>query len=234
MVETLRHSAPLQERFLAAVTDLERRFDSEPERLADANQEAELHRWLDGDAPLNWAGPGVTPDEWFFITTLYGEMTLEGQRTHIRTYFPRFVELAQRDMRNFTPALTADWKLRSSWMKRRLSRMAEILNERHLTMTGYVSHLQQLEQNATVLNPMPALDAIIADHRATGWKTLSVFIRDCVGGNCFPIDSRVKKELAQRGLPHDERDERLLVSLSLATGRNPRQIARTFYTAGGE
>jgi hypothetical protein len=31
-----------------------------------------------------------------------------------------------------------------------------------------------------------------------------------------------------------ERDERLLVSLSLAAGRNPRQVARTFYAAGGE
>ena len=219
---------------MVAITDLERRFGSEPGRLTDSNQEAELHRWLDGGAPLDWAGPGVTPDEWFFITTLYGEMTLDGQRTHIRTFFPRFVELAQRDMRNFTPALTADWKLRSGWMKQRLTRMANILNERHLTMTEYVSNLKELEQQAMARNPVPALDAIIADHRATGWKTLSVFVRDCVGGNCFPIDSCVKKELAQRGLPNDERDERLLVSLSLATGRNPRQIARMFYAAGGE
>lgn len=230
----LKRSAQVQERFMLAVTDLERHFESEPGRLADSEQEDELHRWLDGDAPLDWAGPVVTPDEWFFITTLYGEMTLDGQRTHIRTFFPRFVELAQRDMRNFTPALTADWKLRSSWMKTRLSRMANILNDRHLTMTEYVSNLQELEQNATALNPMPALDAIVADHRATGWKTLSVFVRDCVGGNCFPIDSRVKKELARWDLPHDERDERLLVSLSLAAERNPRQIARMFYAAGGE
>ena len=119
-------------------------------------------------------------------------------------------------------------------MKQRLSRMAEILNPRHLTMNEYVAYLQGLEQQATDRNPMPALDAIIADHRATGWKTLSVFVRDCVGGNCFPIDSRVKKELARWGLPCEERDERLLVSLSLATGRNPRQIARMFYAAGGE
>jgi hypothetical protein len=108
-------------------------------------------------------------------------MTLEGQRTHIRTFFPLFVELAQRDMRTFTPALTADWKLRSRWMKSRLSRMAEILRERDLTMSDYVWPLQALEKGATPHNPMPALDAIIADHRATGWKTLSVFVRDCVG-----------------------------------------------------
>jgi hypothetical protein len=81
---------------------------------------------------------------------------------------------------------------------------------------------------------MPALDAIVADHRATGWKTLSVFVRDCVGGNCFPIDTRVKKELARHGLTLDERNERLLVSLSLAMGRNPRQVNRMFYAAGGE
>jgi hypothetical protein len=39
---------------------------------------------------MPWAGLGVTADEWFFVTTLYGEMTLDGQRTHIRAFFPRF------------------------------------------------------------------------------------------------------------------------------------------------
>ena len=77
---------------------------------------------------------------------------------------------------------------------------------------------------------MPALDKIIRDHFATGWKTLSVFVRDCVGGNCFPIDSRVEKELRLHQLPMDERQ---LVSLALAIGSNPRQVARIFYTAGG-
>ena len=81
------------------------------------------------------------------------------------------------------------------------------------------------------MNPQPALDPIIRDHRATGWKTLSVFVRDCVGGNCFPIDSRVEKVLRRHGLPADER---LLVSLSLELGRNPRELARMFYRAGGD
>lgn len=77
---------------------------------------------------------------------------------------------------------------------------------------------------------MPALDAVIADHRAIGWKTLSVFVRDCVGGNSFPIDSRVAKELDRWGLPQDERR---LVGLSLEINRNPRHIARMFFAAGG-
>ena len=119
-------------------------------------------------------------------------------------------------------------------MKSRLSRMGEILRERNLTMSEYVRHLQTLEARATPHDPMPALDAIIAYHRATGWKTLSVFVRDCVGGTCFPIDTRVKKELIRQDLSLDERDERLLVSLSLAAGRNPRQVARMFFAAGGE
>jgi hypothetical protein len=98
-------------------------------------------------------------------------------------------------------------------------------------MSEYVDALRDLESRATPQNPMPARDAIVADHRATGWKTLSVFVRDCVGGNCFPIDSRVVKELDRLGLPHDER---MLVALSLATDRNPRQIARMFFAAGGD
>ncbi len=218
-------------RFAEAVGRLDARSASDPARLVDDNQDAEVRAWLDGDGPpLAWAGPGVTADEWFFVTTLYGEMTLDGQRTHIRAFFPRFVREADRDIRNMTPGLVADWKLRSGWMKGRLCRMAEILRQRGWTMAEYVEHLRALEQCASPTNPMPALDAIVRDHRATGWKTLSVFVRDCVRGNCFPIDSRVGKELQRHGLPPDER---LLVGLSLELGRNPRQVARMFYAAGG-
>ena len=108
--------------------------------------------------------------------------------------------------------------------------MAEILRDRGITMGGYTEHLRKLEAGATPDDPMPALDAIIRDHRATGWKTLSVFVRDCVGGNCFPIDTRVTKELQRRGLTIDEHEP---VRLSLYAGRNPREVARMFHTYGG-
>lgn len=223
----------MMSRFRLVVQFCEHRYGGDPERLSDENAESELRKWLDGnDQPLDWSGPHVTADEWFFITTLYGEMTLKGQRSHIRTFFsPLFVEAAQRDIRNFVPGMEAFTGLRSAWMARRLCRMGALLREREITMTNYVQHLQALESQATLDNPMPALDAIIRDHQATGWKTLSVFVRDCVGGNCFPIDSRVQKELDKRGLPVNER---LLVSLSLALNKNPRQVARMFYEAGGE
>lgn len=219
------------ERFSHAVTTLDQRFATDTTIMVDENQDATVRNWLDKSNSLPWAGDGVTSDEWFFITTLYGEMTMDGQRTHIRTFFPQFVQRAGGDMREVTSDLVRDWRLRSGWMKTRLSRMAQILNERQISMSDYVNTLRQLETAATPENPMPALDAIVVDHRATGWKTLSVFIRDCVGGNCFPIDSRVAKELDRHGLPQDER---LLVGMSLAMSRNPRQIARMFFAAGGE
>src|SRR4051812_2533105 len=125
-----QRSQELTERFAVAVADLDRRLASAPQRFVDDNQAAEARAWLDGNGPpLPWAGPSVTADEWFFVTTLYGEMTLEGQRTHIRAFFLRFVHEAQRDVRAFTPDLVADWKLRSGWMKGRLCRMGEILRE---------------------------------------------------------------------------------------------------------
>src|SRR5690606_1662226 len=146
-----------------------------------------------------------------------------GQRTHIRKHFPLlFVKAADRDIRNFVPGIPEYAGLRSGWMAPRLSRMAEILRQRGQTMGGYTKHLRHIESAATPADPMPALDAIIRDHSATGWKTLSVFIRDCVGGNCFPIDSRVQKALERHQLPIEERQ---LVGLSLAIGRNPRQVA---------
>jgi hypothetical protein len=204
------------------------------DKLADENVETQLRQWLDGaDAPLPWAyADGITPDEWFFITTLYGEMTLEGQRSHIRKYFPSlFVQAARRDSRNFVPEMAEYTGLRSAWMSQRLSRMADILRRRGQSMIEYTQDLRRFESSTTPTNPMPALDAIVRDHRAGGWKTLSVFVRDCVGGNCFPIDSRVQKELERHHLPADERH---LVSLALAMGRNPRQVARMFYQAGGQ
>jgi hypothetical protein len=222
----------LIDRFAAAVASLERHFASAPDRLDDANVEAELRGWLDGDdKPLPWAGSGVTTDEWFFVTTLYGQRTRPVQRALIRRYLPRFVDEAGRDMRNLTPELTRDWVLDHDWMKPRLFRMAAILQDRRTTMEVYVDHLRELERRAMADDPTPALDAIVKDHRATGWKTLSVFVRDCVGGNCFPIDSRVERELCTHGLPIDESQ---LVSLSLSVGRNPRRVARMFYEAGGE
>ena len=88
------------ERFREAVRHLEERYGDF--RLEDEKTDQELRSWLDGaDQPLDWAElETVTPDEWFFISTLYGEMTLEGQRSHIRKYFPSlFVDAARRDTR---------------------------------------------------------------------------------------------------------------------------------------
>lgn len=98
-------------------------------------------------------------------------------------------------------------------------------------MDDYTDQLRSIEKASTPRNPTRALDAIVRDHQATGWKTLSVFIRDCVRGNAFPIDTRVEKELKRHGLPIDERQ---LIGLSLEIGRDPRKLARMFYTAGGE
>jgi hypothetical protein len=220
----------LVESFAQTIDSLDRQFAGEADAMVDESQDAVVRRWIDATNSLPWAGSGVTPDEWFFITTLYGEMTMDGQRTHIRRFFPLFVELAHGDMRAITPTVIGDWPLRSGWMKSRLLRMATILNERQVTMSEYVSCLRRLEQAATPANPMPALDEIVRDHRATGWKTLSVFVRDCVGGNCFPIDSRVAKVLRDAELPQDER---VLVSLCLEIARNPREVARVFFATGG-
>ncbi len=222
----------LTEKFAAAVTVLDRHFASNLDRLEDRNADAEMRGWLDGnDQPLPWGGAESTADEWFFITTLYGQETRPQQRRRIRRYFPLFKELTAGRLENLIPSMIRDWTLRADWMKKRLCNMAEILRERGQTMAEYVDRLKDMEKNATPKDPMPALDAIVRDLCATSTKTLSVFVRDCVGGNCFPIDSRVEKELQPHGLPNHER---LLVSLSLAMHRNPRQLARMFYEAGGE
>jgi hypothetical protein len=230
MMRSVSDRLPI-EQLRQAAEELSGRYGGD--RLSDNNVEVELRAWLDAHGePLPWThGDRITPDEWFFVTTLYGEMTLDGQRTHIRRHFsPLFAGAARRDIRNFVPGMPQYAGLRSRWMQARLCRMGELLRDRRLSMSDYTEQLRALDQSATPADPMPALDAIIRDHRATGSKTLSVFIRDCLGGNAFPIDTRVEKELARRGLPEEERT---LVSASLAIGENPRRLARMFFEAGG-
>jgi hypothetical protein len=145
----------------------------------------------------------------------------------IRKFFtPLFVQTAQRDIRNFRPDMAGYQGLRSNWMKDRLCRMAAVLRERGMSMAEYAEELRTLEGKANSDNPTPALDRIVRDHAATGVKTLSVFVRDCVGGNCFPIDLRVRRQLQKYQLPEDEK---LLVRMSLSLGQNPREVARIFY-----
>ena len=202
--------------------------------LSDMAVDPDLRDWLDGeDEPLPWHDRRrITADEYFFVTTLYGNMNLEGQRTMIRKFFgPLFVEAARRDIRNFRADTPGYAGLRSGWMKGRLCKMAAILRRRGCSMQEYVEELRALERGATPDSPTPALDKIVEDHEATGAKTLSVFVRDCVGGNCFPIDLRVRRQLEKYNLPNNER---LLVRMSLALGRNPRELARIFYQAEAE
>jgi hypothetical protein len=197
--------------------------------LPDAKVEEDLRKWLDGqDDPLEWHhAHKVTPDEFFFVTTLYGNMNLQGQRTMIRKKFgPLFVRAANRDVRNFRPIMPEYAGLRSNWMKDRLCKMGEILRKRGMSMQQYVAELRTLERGAKADDPTPALDRIVQDHAATGIKTLSVFVRDCVGGNCFPIDLRVERQLRKYSL---SLNERLLVRMCLVMEKNPRELARVFY-----
>lgn len=173
----------------------------------------------------------MSDDEFFFLSTLCGTMTIDGQRTHMRRFLPFFVAEADRDVRNFTRAMLDPWPLRSPWMKTRLLRMAVILNQRDQDMATYTNSLRRLEAVATPANPMPAYSTIVRDHGCGGRKTLSIFVRDCVLGNCFPIDSRVSNVLAQYGMPQDEE---VLVVAALKLKLNPRNVARLFYDAGGQ
>jgi len=220
------------DRFRTAVEGLEKRYANNKEVLSDEAVETELHKWLDECDPLPWANlEKVTADEWFFVTTLYGQMTPKGQRTHIRKYFtPLFVQAAKRDIRNFEPSMSEFDGLRYPWMKQRLCKMAAVLINKQVSMSEYVCQLRELETHAEPFDHQPALDQIKQDLGVGEAKTISVFVRDCIKGNCFPIDSRVSNELKRWGLPEDERQ---LVGLTLAIGQNPRIIARMFYNAGG-
>jgi hypothetical protein len=220
-----------------AIADLQRHFESSLARFEDERADVELKKWLDhGSERLAWDGDGVTSDEWFLITTLYGNRNRDEQRKLVRTCFPRFVVKANRNMRNVSREMVDSWPLHHPWQADRLCRMAEVLRDCEITMDGYA---QRLRNNDLMSNPqdsLPAMRLIKREHatpkseRATGSKTLSVFVRDCVRGRCFPIDSRVEKELKRHDLPC--RGE-VLVQLCVELNENPRRINRMFYEAGG-
>lgn len=87
-------------------------------------------------------------------------LTLDGQRTHIRKYYPTlFVEAAARDMRGFVPDMLGYQGLRSRWMNTRLAKMGEILRDRGLTMEEYTDQLRSIEKASTPRSPTRALGA---------------------------------------------------------------------------
>jgi hypothetical protein len=230
-MSTVKPISPnLLNRFRRGVKAVEHRLGSRAGKLTDGQVDKDCRKWLDGDdEPLPWHGKCITPDEYFFITTLYGNMNLDQQRTMIRKFFESlFVQRAKRDIRNFKVSLGGYDGLRSDWMKYRICKMGALLRRRGISMVEYVDELRALDKNMTPENPMPSLTKIISDHGAVGVKTLSVFVRDCVRGNCFPIDLRVRKQLHKYGLPDNEG---LLVQMSRALHKNPRKLARMFYEA---
>jgi hypothetical protein len=84
----MRIKPEIRTRFRTAAAELERFNPTDDDRLDDCNTATELRKWLDsGDEALPWSGTSATPDERFFITTLYGQMTLAGPRTLVRKFF---------------------------------------------------------------------------------------------------------------------------------------------------
>lgn len=123
-------SPELVKRFQVTVRDIERRLGPNgSRRLADGSVEKDYRTWLDGgDDPLPWSDKHISADEFFFITTLYGNMTIDQQRAMIRRFFqPLFVWRAKRDMRNFCAKLGGYNGLRAPWMKERLCKMGALL-----------------------------------------------------------------------------------------------------------
>ncbi len=178
-------ASELVERFRFALDSLDLRFTGRQD-FGDDVVDAETRRWLDGDdQPLAWSSVDrITPDEWFFITTLHGNMPLDAQRRQIRSFFPRlFIADAKRDVRDF-PSLNSPYQgLRHPWMAKRLRKMAEILRECGMSMADYVAYLRDLSSWPQIVCPSspplsrgsrPPLRASALDARFRGHDDLVV------------------------------------------------------------
>src|SRR5271157_5678498 len=94
----------LRERYREVVASFETRG---VDVSSDATVADDTRKWLDGQNDLPWqSSQGITSDEYFFITTLYGNNDPNGQRTLIRKFFePLFVRGAEGDVRRFNERL---------------------------------------------------------------------------------------------------------------------------------
>jgi len=105
---------------------------------SDATVDQDTRKWLDDAAPLVWQNAqGITPDEYFFITTLYGPMNSKPQLTVIRKFFgPLFLQAAGHDIGKLVPEMPEFAGLPWPYMKPRLCKMGRFLRSSGISMQG--------------------------------------------------------------------------------------------------
>lgn len=105
-----------------------------------------------------------------------------------------------------------------------LPELSKYLNERDISFKEFVKEME----NKTGIEIRDEFISILKIHGVKA-KRISVFIRDCLKKNVFPIDSNVDKMLRHLGLPNDEE---IMVRLCEEAKIDPKSFEKLLYEHG--
>ena len=180
------------------------------------------------DNTIEWLGDPravKSVDHWLITCICYGPWREERQKEVWQQAGPRFEVDFEGDIRKVTEDNVSDLGFPLSWQREWLVSLSNYLRNRGMSFGELVRALPE--------DGLKARDELLEALGVKGKtsKILSVFVRDCLKGDVFPIDTRVNFLLSALELPQDEHGQ---VRLCQRAEVNPSVLNRMFYSHRGE
>ena len=163
-------------------------------------------------------------DHWLITCICYGPWPEERQKKVWQRAGPRFEVDFGGDIRNITEGNVRDLGFPLSWQREWLVSVSSYLRNQGKSFGEVVEALSE--------DGLKARDELLKVLGVKGGesKILSVFVRDCLRRDVFPMDTRVRFLLSALDLPQDER---ALVRLCQKAEVSPTVLNRMFYSHQG-
>ena len=163
-------------------------------------------------------------DHWLITCICYGPWREQRQKRVWQRAGPRFERDLGGDIRNITEDNVRDLGFPFGWQREWLVSLSNYLRKCRMSFGELVRTLPEdgIEARNELLEALGVKE---------GTKVLSVFVRDCLKRDVFPIDTRVHSLLSALVLPQDER---ALVRLCRKANVSPRVLNRMLYSHQGE
>lgn len=179
------------------------------------------------DNTRQWLGPLAvkSPDHWLITCICYGPWREERQKEVWQQVAPVFERDFRGDIRNITEDNVRNLGFPLSWQREWLVRLSGYLRNQGKSFGELVDALPEYGLEAR--DELPKAIGV----KGSESKILSVFVRDCLRRDAFPIDTRVRSLLSALVLPDDER---ALVEISRMAQIRPTVPNRMSYFHQGE
>jgi len=179
------------------------------------------------DNTRQWLGPLAvkSPDHWLITCICYGPWREERQKKVWQRAGLTFEADFGGDISKITEDNVGDLGFPLRWQSEWLVSLSNYLRKQGKSFEELVKTLPE--------DGLEARDELLKALGVKGGesKILSVFVRDCLRRDVFPIDTRVRSLLSALVLPDDER---ALVEISRMAQIRPTVLNRMFYFHQGE